>query len=105
VEIEKAIETLEHQKQSFEILLSERPTTCIKERVELIIESHRLAIQALEKQAPKKVKIKAWSPSVCPTCGILLSESAKDGYYKHPTFLQRCPNIECAQRLDWGDEQ
>ena len=60
-----------------------------------------LAIEALEKQIPKKVSIKEWSPSKCPTCGVYLSENCEDGYWSHPTFLERCPNVDCAQRLVW----
>lgn len=56
-----------------------------------------------ERDIPKKVEIKEWSPSVCPCCGGKLSESIGDGYYKHPTFLERCPNIDCGQRLDWSE--
>lgn len=61
------------------------------------------AIEALEKQLSKKVKIKKWSPAKCPNCGTELSESLGDGYYRHPTFLKRCPNEDCGQLLDWGD--
>ena len=60
-----------------------------------------MAIKTLKKEIPKKVIIKAWNPAYCPTCGKELSESEGDGYYRHPTFMERCPNIECAQRLEW----
>ena len=63
-----------------------------------------LAISALEKQIPKKVVIKEWNPAICPTCGAELSESMGDGYYKHWSHLQRCPNPDCGQRLDWESE-
>lgn len=59
------------------------------------------AIGALEKQLPMKVKIEAWCPSYCPSCGYELSEYLGDGCYKHPDFIERCPNPECAQRLEW----
>lgn len=62
------------------------------------------AITALEKQIPKLVKIRAWSPANCPTCEYELSEHKGDGYYKHLTHLERCPNVECSQRLKWNDE-
>ena len=61
-----------------------------------------IAIEALEKQLPMKVKIEAWCPSCCPSCGYELSEDLGDGYYKHPDFIERCPNPECAQRLEWS---
>ncbi len=56
---------------------------------------------AIERQEPKKVIIKPWSPAVCPRCGKELSEYMGDGYYSHPTFLERCPDPNCAQRLEW----
>lgn len=61
------------------------------------------AIEALEKQLPKKVEIEAWCPSYCPSCGNELSEDLRDGYYKHPNFIKRCPNSDCAQLLDWSE--
>lgn len=64
-------------------------------------EDLEMAIEALEKQIPKKVIIEAWNPSRCPTCGIELSESLGDGYYTHPTFLDVCTNKDCCQRLEW----
>lgn len=66
-------------------------------------EAYEAALEALEKQEAKKVEIKEWSPAICPSCGYELSESAGDGYYKHPTFLERCPNPDCGQRLDWSE--
>lgn len=61
------------------------------------------AIEALEKQLPKKVEVKEWSPAICPSCGTELSDSLGDGYYTHPTYLKRCPNPDCGQRLDWSE--
>lgn len=57
----------------------------------------------VEKQKPKKVKIKAWSPVRCPSCDYELSTYVGDGYYKHPIFLERCP--QCGQKLDWSEEE
>lgn len=62
-----------------------------------------LAIEALGKQIPKKPILKPWSPAICPSCGEELSGSLGDGYYKHYIHLERCPNIECSQRLDWSE--
>lgn len=59
---------------------------------------------AVEKQKAKKPIIQPWSPARCPTCGEELSENLGDGYYRHRTFLERCTNVECAQRLDWSEE-
>ena len=67
------------------------------------IKAYKIAIEALEKQLPKKVEIEAWRPSCCPSCGYELSEDLGDGYYKHPKFIKRCPNPDCAQLLDWSE--
>lgn len=64
---------------------------------------YETAIEALEKQLPQKVEVKEWSPARCPSCGTELSESLGDGYYMHPTFLKRCPNVDCSQLLDWSE--
>ena len=63
----------------------------------------RIAIEALEKQLPKKVIIEDWCPSYCPSCGYELSEDLGDGFYRHPTFVKRCPNPDCGQKLDWSE--
>ena len=55
--------------------------------------------EAVEKQKAKKIIIRDWNPTKCPTCGHELSTSLGDGYYKHPTFLERCPN--CGQAILW----
>lgn len=57
--------------------------------------------EAVEKQKPKKVIIRAWEPCKCPTCSKELSKSMGDGYYKHYYYLKRC--TECGQKLNWGD--
>lgn len=62
-----------------------------------------MAIETLGKQLPKKVEIEAWCPSYCPSCGYELSEDLGDRYYKHPNFIKRCPNPDCAQLLDWSE--
>lgn len=57
--------------------------------------------EAVEKQKPKKIIIRDWNPTKCPTCGHELSTSLGDGYYKHPTFLKRFP--ECGQAIQWDE--
>lgn len=58
--------------------------------------------EAVERQKPKKIIIRDWNPTKCPTCGHELSTSLGDGYYKHPTFLERCP--KCGQTIQWENE-
>lgn len=57
--------------------------------------------EAVEKQRAKKIIIRDWNPTKCPTCDHELSTSLGDGYYKHPTFLERCPN--CGQVIQWDE--
>lgn len=59
--------------------------------------------KAVEKQKQKKIIIKDWNPTECPTCNYELSTSLGDGYYKHPTFLERCPN--CGQAISWEESE
>lgn len=54
-----------------------------------------------EREKPKKVIVSSWNPDECPCCHAELSESLGDGYYSHPTFLERCP--KCLQKLDWNE--
>lgn len=59
----------------------------------------KTAIEALEKQIPKKPAFDAWSHN-CPTCLATLVDNNKihrDGAKKH-----YCD--ECGQALDWSDE-
>lgn len=49
----------------------------------------------------KKVIVSAWNSDKCPCCHAELSESLGDGYYSHPTFLERCP--KCLQKLVWDE--
>ena len=58
---------------------------------------------AVEKQKAKEIIIRNWNPTKCPTCNYELSTSLGDGYYKHPTFLERCP--ECGQAIRWEESE
>lgn len=66
--------------------------------------TNEMAIQALEKQIPKKVKIEQWIYTKCD-CGYEFSRHHGDGYYSIPleNKTKYCPN--CGQRLNWGCEE
>ena len=68
------------------------------------IKSIEIAIQALEKQIAKKVKIEQWIYTKCD-CGYEFSKNHGDGYYSIPleNKTKYCPN--CGQKLDWSDEE
>ena len=68
------------------------------ENLTVFREALDLALQALEKQIPKKPKIENWEPARCPSCDEELSESAGDGYYNHFYNLEFC---KCGQKLEW----
>ena len=67
-------------------------------------EAFQMAINALEKQIPKKVKIEQWIYTKCD-CGYEFSRHHGDGYYSIPleNKTKYCPN--CGQKLDWSDEE
>jgi hypothetical protein len=89
ISIERAIKRLLFIKE-YELQLADK----------LSFAAINMAIQALEKQVPKKPVIKEWSPARCPTCGAELSEDMGDGYYKHWYSKKVC---DCGQKLDWNE--
>ena len=94
MDVKKVRETIEDFKNLAELLQNKESPA---------VEHCNIAIVALEKQLPKKVIIEDWCPSYCPSCGYELSEDLGDGYYRHPTFIERCPNPDCGQKLDWSE--
>lgn len=58
-------------------------------------------IDILSKEIPKRIEIKPWSPAICPRCKCYLSEHKGDGYFKHFKHLDRCPNTNCCQAIEW----
>ena len=65
-----------------------------------LVKAYELAVNALEKQIPKTLKIEKWNPALCPSCNNELSEHLGDGYYKHYYGLKVC---ECGQKLKWEE--
>ena len=67
-------------------------------------EAFSVAINALEKQIAKKVKIEQWIYTKCD-CGYEFSRHHGDGYYSIPleNKTKYCPN--CGQAIDWGNEE
>ena len=65
-----------------------------------------VAIQALEKQIPKKPIMKQYFEDLedeylcCPTCGEILTDRIPDD---NKTFYFHCMN--CGQKFDWSDEE
>ena len=66
--------------------------------------ANEMAIQALKKQIPKKVKIEQWIYTKCD-CGYEFSKNHGDGYYSIPleNKTKYCPN--CGQKLNWESEE
>ena len=94
MDVKKVRETIEDFKNLAELLQNKESPA---------VEHFNIAIEALEKQLPKKVIIEDWCPSYCPSCGYELSEDLGDGFHRHPTFIKRCPNPDCGQKLDWSE--
>ena len=65
-----------------------------------------IAIQALEKQIPKKPIMKKYFEDLedeylcCPTCGEILTDRIPAD---NKTFYFHCMN--CGQKFDWSDEE
>ena len=66
--------------------------------------ANEMAIQALKKQIPKKVKIEQWIYTKCD-CGYEFSKHHGDGYYSIllENKTKYCPN--CGQKLNWESEE
>lgn len=72
----------------------------------LVCEAMNMAIEALEKQIPKKAEIRrvrhpVYGPAYgwcCPTCGNVV-EVDDNEYYKTELY----PACECGQIIDWSD--
>ena len=71
-----------------------------------VSEAKNMAIQALEKQIPKKPIMKQYFEDLedeclcCPTCGEILTDRIPAD---NKTFYFHCMN--CGQKLDWSDEE
>ena len=99
---EEAIKRIEYLKNKAEIALINNNTSCewLKKDVEGTITAFSMAIEALEKQVPKKLAFDAWSHN-CPRCLETLVDNNKihrKGVKKH-----YCPN--CGQAIDWSEER
>lgn len=68
---------------------------------EELTEAMRIAIQALEKQIPKKVVRDGKWIYKCPRCGECAETDCGDVFYDYR--LDYCNG--CGQRLDWSDEE
>lgn len=101
----RAIGTVEQCKKSMSLWRYLRERHCGADKViEKCMEYEQIGTveecrEAMEKQKAKYVKIEPWSPAHCPSCDYELSTHIGDGYYKHPTFLKRCP--KCGQLITW----
>ena len=68
--------------------------------------ANEMAIQALEKQIPKKPIMKQYFEDLedeylcCPTCGEILTDRIPAD---NKTFYFHCMN--CGQKFDWSDEK
>ena len=93
---------IENEAEAIECLKSNKPTSGYL----MLQESIDMAIQALEKQMPKKpIRHTAWENFKCPACGsteIVQYDTEYREYDKDCKF-EYCS--DCGQHLDWGDEE
>lgn len=93
---------IENEAEAIECLKSNKPTSGYL----MLQESIDMAIQALEKQIPKKpIRHTAWENFKCPACGsaeIVQYDTEYREYDKDCKF-EYCS--DCGQKLDWGDEE
>ena len=73
----------------------------IQEVMRRFVKNNAELEQFREREVAKEVVSSNWMPDKCPSCGYELSESLGDGYYTHPTHLERCP--QCLQKIKWDD--
>ena len=88
MEIEKAIEILQHHKRVFGL-----PEQGSKWKPNADTIACDVAIQALEKQAGKRPESEYDDEFVCPSC-----ETYHEGY--DVTTIKYCP--DCGQKIDWS---
>lgn len=68
--------------------------------------ANEMAIQALEKQIPKKpIRHTAWEDFKCPACGSTEIRPYDTEYreYDKDCKFEYCS--DCGQKLDWSDEE
>lgn len=93
---------IENETEAIECLKSNKPTSGYV----MLQESIDMAIQALEKQIPKKPIMKQYFEDLkeeylcCPTCGEILTDRIPAD---NKTFYFHCMN--CGQKFDWSDEE
>ena len=65
-------------------------------------EALELAVDAIRKQVPLRIKEEKWIDTKC-VCGHVLSEHFGDGYHDIPFQSKTAYCPECGQKLDWSE--
>lgn len=69
-------------------------------------EASELAIQALEKQIPKKpIRHAVWEDFKCPACGSTEIRPYDTEYREYDKDCEFEYCSDCGQKLDWSDEE
>ena len=82
------------------------------EQEEYTIKAYSVAIEALEKQIPKKPKRVDknsvfdgnWK-MICPRCGATLMKRITTEYESRPVHYNMTKHCNCGQALDWSDTE
>lgn len=73
---------------------------------EELAEAMRIAIQALEKQIPKKpIRHAVWEDFKCPACGSTEIRPYDTEYREYDKDCEFEYCSDCGQKLDWSDEE
>lgn len=68
--------------------------------------ANEMAIQALEKQIPKKpIRHTAWEDFKCPACGSTEIRPYDTEYREYDKDCEFEYCSDCGQKLDWSDEE
>lgn len=93
---------IENEAEAIECLKSNKPTSGYL----MLQEAIDMAIQALEKQIPKKpIRHTAWENFKCPACGSteIVEYDTEYREYDKDCKFEYCS--DCGQHLDWSNEE
>lgn len=93
---------IENETEAIECLESNKPTSGYV----MLQESIDMAIEALEKQIPKKpIRHAVWEDFKCPACGSTEIRPYDTEYREYDKDCEFKYCSDCGQKLDWSDEE
>ena len=93
---------IRNEAEAIECLKSNKPTSGYV----MLQESIDMAIEALEKQIPKKpIRHAVWEDFKCPACGSTEIRPYDTEYREYDKDCEFKYCSDCGQKLDWSDEE